>query len=70
MVYAIQVELLERRVATQQLGAMFAISMGAEGVTVPDVDKVRADFDTALVSEPEAIDQEDSELMAALGVGG
>lgn len=67
--YVIQVDLLEQRIATQQIGSMLAMATGAEGVTVPDPDQIRAEFDAALEAEPPSgVDREQAELAEALGV--
>lgn len=61
-------ETIERRVATAQLAAVIQASAGAEGVEVPDVDAIRADYLARLARPPEPA-TERTDLMRALGVG-
>jgi hypothetical protein len=63
--YALLVEQLERRVQTAVLVAGTARAMGGEA-EIPDWDKVRSDFDTDLLSEPEPMTAEEYDRFITL----
>jgi hypothetical protein len=66
--YTLQIEALERRVASEQLVAAIALAAGASGVTMPNLDGLRAEFDAYLDAEPKAVDVVDLALRRALRV--
>jgi hypothetical protein len=66
--YSIQVDLLERRVATAQIVAGQAAAAGAENVTWPDPHEERAKFDASLLDDGSGADREATELRRSLGV--
>jgi hypothetical protein len=64
----LQVEALERRVTAERLVAVTAMAGGAKDVTMPDPDKVRAEFDAALEAEPRVVAVDELALRRRLGV--
>lgn len=64
----LQVEQLERRVATEQIIAAVAMSAGAKNVKMPDPDEVRSRFDAALREEPKMVDRDELALRRRLRV--
>jgi len=65
--YVIHVERLERQVLSDRQAAATFKAAGAEKVEMPTVDERRADFDAALVAEPEP-EPANVRLLRAIGV--
>lgn len=69
MAYTLQLDELERRIATRTQAVLLAQASGAE-VELPDPVAVREEFDAWLASEPERVDVDPvkATLMRALGL--
>jgi hypothetical protein len=65
--YTLLVDRLERRALAAYTVAGIAKALGGEG-EMPDPDRMRADFDTALAAEPVQVDPDRRLMLNALGL--